>query len=315
MTLDLKFGAVCGIRSFERVRQEGMALERMGYDSIWVSEHVLFWIPILDGMTTLAAVAGCTRRVQLGTAVYLLPLRHPLVTAKAASTVDVISGGRLILGAGVGGEFVQEFEALGIPVKERGSRTDETIEILRLLWSGERVSYEGRHFRLTDVLMEPKPARPGGPPVWIAGRSQAAIRRAALLGDGYMPYLFEPRRFRESLDNVQELAAKAGRDPASIVPAIYQHISLDRTYAAARKTAVRELTRLYDRPFDEFADRFCVIGTPEQCAARLLEFVEAGVRHIVFAAIGRTTDLSCYRAYMREVVPLVRKAVSRVPSA
>ena len=106
-------------------------IEDVGFDSIWVGDHVSFYIPILESLTTLAFVAGVTERVRLGTAVYLVPLRHPTTTAKVASTLDVLSNGRLTLGVGVGGEFPPEFEACGVPVNERGSRTNEGLQILR----------------------------------------------------------------------------------------------------------------------------------------------------------------------------------------
>jgi probable F420-dependent oxidoreductase len=163
--------------------------ERRGLDSVWVSEHVLFHVPLNEALSVVAAYAAVTERVRLGTAVFLLALRHPTVVAKTATTVDLISRGRLTLGVGVGGEYAKEFEACGIDVHERGRRVDESIVVMRRLWRESKVTHKGRFFAFTDVTMEPRPAQPGGPPVWIGGRSEAAQRRAGLLGDGYLPYL------------------------------------------------------------------------------------------------------------------------------
>jgi len=122
-------------------------MEAAHFDSIWVGDHVSFYIPILESLTLLSFLAAATERVRLCTGVYLAPLRHPTTSAKVTSTLDLLSGGRLTLGLGVGGEFPPEFEACGVPVAERGSRTDESIEVMRRLWSEDAVEHAGRHFQ------------------------------------------------------------------------------------------------------------------------------------------------------------------------
>jgi len=160
--------------------------EAAGFDSLWTGDHVSFYIPILESLTLLSFVAAATERVKLGTAVYLLPLRHPTTTAKVAATLDVLSGGRLVLGVGVGGEFPPEFTACGVPVAERGSRANEAIGLLRRLWTESGVTHEGRHFQLGPVSIDPKPVQAGGPPILVGGRLPPALRRAGRLGDGYL---------------------------------------------------------------------------------------------------------------------------------
>src|SRR5437868_6868644 len=154
-----------------------------GYDSLWVGDHISFALPIFDPLLQLAQAAVVSRRLQLGTCVYLLPLRHPTAAAKQVSTIDHLTEGRFIFGVGVGGEFPKEFEACGVPVAERGARLTESMAVLRALWSGEPTSHAGRFFRFDGVTMRPPPRQPGGPPIWCGGRSDAALRRAGRLAE------------------------------------------------------------------------------------------------------------------------------------
>jgi probable F420-dependent oxidoreductase len=300
---DVKFG----VNIWPLPLEQAERIEELGYDSIWTSEHMLFYVPIFDALTTLAAFAARTQRILLGTAVLLLPLRHPTVTAKEVASIDIMSNGRVILGIGVGGEFAREFVACGVPVNERGRRTNEAIEVMRKLWSESNVNFEGRFFRLEDASMEPKPVQKPGPPIWVAGRSEAAMKRAARLGDGYMPYLFSPERYRDSLQKVHAFAEEAGRDPAAIETGLYQFISVADTYDEARQRANQDLSVRYNQPFDRIVDRYCVLGTPEQCADRLGQYIDAGVRHFILVPIpsgrGLAADLE---TYAKEVAPKVR---------
>lgn len=282
-------------------------VERLGFDSVWVSEHILFHVPLHEALSVLAAYAARTERVQVGTAVLLLALRHPTVVAKTVVTIDVLSGGRVILGVGVGGEYPKEFEACGVPVNERGRRVDESIEIMRRLWTESHVTHKGRFFGFEDVTMEPRPAQAGGPPIWIGGRSDAAIRRTGRLGDGYLPYLVAPQRFRESFAKVEAEARAVGRDPSRIEPAIHLFTAVDRTREAARAFAVHELSERYNQSFEPIVDRYCAIGTPADCAATIARFVEAGVRHVVLVPLCPPARLADdLEVLAREVVPAVR---------
>src|SRR5829696_9972252 len=187
-------------------------VEELGFDSVWTSEHILFYGPTLDATVTLGAFAARTSRIKLGTAILLLPLRNPTVVAKAVSTIDVLSKGRTLLGIGIGGEFPKEFEATGVPVTERGRRTDEAIRVIKQLWSEDNTSFHGRWTNFEGATMMPKPPQPGGPPIIVSGRSEAAMHRAARLGDGYMPYLFTPERFAQAKVAIEAEAEQQGRD-------------------------------------------------------------------------------------------------------
>src|SRR3989304_5872188 len=210
-----------GINLFPHQWEDVSRIEEMGYDSAWTSEHIFFYFPTFDALTSLAAMAARTSRIQLGTAVFLLPLRPAALAAKEIASVDIISGGRVTRGIGVGGEYPKEFQAVGVPINKRGPRADEAIRVLKLLFTQDNVSFDGRFTKLDGGTLMPKPAQAGGPPLWVAGRSPAAIRRAGRLGDGYLPYLFSPARYRDSLAAAHRAAEAAGRAPGRIEPGLY----------------------------------------------------------------------------------------------
>src|SRR5690349_19318740 len=160
-------------------------VDRSGYDSLWVGDHISFALAIFDPLLQLAQAAVVSPRLQLGTAVYLLPLRHPTPVAKQVSTLDHLTEGRFIFGVGVGGEFPKEYEACGVPIGERGARLSESLDVLRKFWSGVPASHDGRFFQFKDVPMQPPPRQAGGPPIWSGGRSDAALRRVGHKTDGW----------------------------------------------------------------------------------------------------------------------------------
>ncbi|MFQ5894811.1 MAG: LLM class flavin-dependent oxidoreductase, partial [Nitrospinota bacterium] len=274
----------------EEVLRFAERAEELGYDALWVGDHIAFHSQYLDPLLTLAAFAGRTQRLTLGTAVYLLPLRHPVVVAKMAGSLDYLTGGRFIFGVGVGGEGKKEFEACGVPVGERGARADEAIGLLRKLWSGEPVSHEGRFFRFREVALRPPSARPGGPPIWVGGRSEAALRRAARAGDGWVSYLMTPRRFRESVEKIRALAAEKGRSLDGFTSSLLLFTYLHPDGDAAARAAAENLGQRYRMDFRPFVERVCALGPPERVAGRLAEWVEAGVRHFILKHVGPAAE-------------------------
>jgi probable F420-dependent oxidoreductase len=280
-------------------------VEELGYDAIWVSEHIAFHVPTLDAVTTMAAIAARTSRLRIGSAIVILPLRPPAAVAKAVSTLDIISGGRITLGIGVGGEYPKEFEVCGVPVHERGGRTNEAIEVLQALWTQDTASYHGTYFQFTDVSMRPKPLQAGGPPIIVGGRSEAALKRAARLGDGYMPYLFTPKQYAEALHKIQAFASDAGRQLDRFQTTLYQFIYVADTYDEAFQQANSRLSTNYNQPFDKLIDRYCVVGTPEACIARLQEYIDAGTRDIIL--VPTTADVTDFvqqaQRLARDILP------------
>jgi probable F420-dependent oxidoreductase len=309
---EVRFGVSLAIQPPETLRALATRVEALGYDSIWTGDHIAFHTPTLESLTTLSHLAALTRRVRLGTGIYLLALRHPTIAAKAVATLDVLSGGRFVFGVGVGGEFPKEFEACGVPHGERGRRVDEGIEVCRRLWTKSPASFEGRFVRFADVSLEPKPVQPGGPPIWIGGRSDHALRRAARVGDGWVSYVVTPERYRASLEKIRSFAAEAGRpmEPGrGFEPAHLAFTVVDDDWDRARVAATRFLTRQYNQPFDELVKKYCVLGPPARCIETLERFVEAGVRTFIvgFVAGGDRAHDQIER-FAAEVAPHFQRA-------
>lgn len=281
----IRFGAHLQPHPPEEQFALAQAVEELGFDSIWTGDHISFHNPLYESLTLLAAYSSITKRIKLGTAVYLLALRHPTVAAKITATLDVLSGGRLIFGVGVGGENPKEFEACGVPHNERGARVNEGIEVVRQLWAQTPASFSGRFFKLAGVSIDPKPAQPGGPPIWIGGRSDAALRRAGRLGDGWVSYVVTPERYRQSAEKMQEAAVAAGRDPMALETAHLAFITLGDDYDRARETWVRRLSRRYNQDFGPLAAKYGFIGPPSRCIEQLERFVEAGCHYFLLNPI------------------------------
>jgi probable F420-dependent oxidoreductase len=282
--------------------------DRCGYDSMWVGDHVSFAVPILDPLLQLAQAAVVSRRLTLGTGVYLLPLRHPAPVAKQVATLDHLSEGRLIFGVGVGGEFPKEYELCGVPLHERGPRLAEGVGVLRKLWSGEPVSHTGRFYGpFSEVAMRPPPRQPGGPPIWFGGRSEAALRRIGRLGDGYLSYVVTPDMYRSALSTIGEAAEAAGRAPAPFGTGHLLFARLDHSYEAALDAATETLSVRYAMDFRKPAMRYCALGTPQQVAERIHAFREAGLRHVILDLLGpyeqRQQQIEWFAA---EAMPLLR---------
>jgi probable F420-dependent oxidoreductase len=192
------------------------AAEGSGLDSVWVPDHVLkVFGPVLDPLTALAFLAGSASRIKLGTCVLVLPYRHPVPLANAASTLDVLSGGRFVLGAGIGWN-AGEFEALGMNVRERGRRTDEILESLQRLWTGGQVSFSGRFYSFRDAEIGTRPHTPGGPPVFIGGKSEAALRRTLRFARAWMGFRDDPDSIREVRRGLDLLGEEYGTDPGRL---------------------------------------------------------------------------------------------------
>jgi probable F420-dependent oxidoreductase len=310
---ELKFGVL-----FNGDPRRAARLERRGVDSLWVGGHIAAASPTAEALTALARMSAVTERVLLGTSVLLLPLYPPAIVAKAAADLDRVTGGRVILGVGVGGESPQEYRACGVPRETRGRRMDEAIPLLRRLWTAEPVTHEGRYYPMSDVRIHPAPAQPGGPPIVVAGRRDPALRRAALLGDGWMPYLYSPGRYAASVAAITETAAAAGRDLARFgwYAMIFVNVSSDRD--AARAAAAGWLTRTYGQDFPVSGDRMAA-GDVADVTSRLLAYADAGVRHFILCvAAGHDSATSTppeseavVAALTEQVVPAVRAAWQR----
>ena len=279
-------------------------LEALGLASLWVGGPIAAPQPTPEPITALAAVAAHTTRPLIGTAILPLPMYPPAIVAKQIAEIDRVANGRVILGIGVGGEFQAEFDLCGVPVKGRGRRTDESIDLLRRLWSGEAVTANSSFFAARDVRVQPPPARPGGPPIVVAGRQEAAMRRAALLGDGWMPYLYSARRYASSVATVREMAAEADRDLDDFEWLVYLFVSVGDTTADARTAAADYLGGFYQQDFDRFVESVAAVGTPEQVAERFQAYIDAGADHIIVTPCAHRARPTGERV-VAEVAPLL----------
>jgi probable F420-dependent oxidoreductase len=258
-------------------------VERLGYDAIWSGDHIIMHNPIMDVMTVLATYAAVTERVKIGTAVYLVPLRHPVATAKQVASLDLLSQGRFIFGVGVGGEIVREFNAVNVPVTERGRRTDEGLEIITRVLSEKNVTFEGKHFHLQDVTLEPQPQQKPYPPIWIGGRTDAAVRRTARYASGWLGYLVSSARLQEAMQKIHDWAPAYGRNPEEIQGGMLLFTALAKDYETGKQMAIANLSSRYNQPFDTIVDRYCAFGTPDQCLEKINAFMEAGMTNLALS--------------------------------
>jgi probable F420-dependent oxidoreductase len=275
----------------EQILETVQKVEASGLDSIWVGDHIAFHIPVVESLSLLAFVAAATERIELATGVLLLPLRNPTLTAKMTATIDMLSGGRLVLGVGVGGEFPPEFEAVGAPIAERGPRTNEAIEIIRRHWTEEAVEYRGEHYSFGKVKIEPKPVRPGGPPIIVGGRKAVSMKRAGRLGDGYISHMCDVETYRANMTAIAGHARSAGRDGLPFQTAALLFTVLDDSYEAAHDRAAKLLGMIYNRDFRDAAAKYCLLGKPEDCLDQMRQFARAGCRHFVMSALSDAYEI------------------------
>ena len=272
--------------NMDRIIALAEMVEQSGLDSVWVGDSLVAK-PRMEPLAVLGALAARTSRVRLGTAVLLPALRHPVLLAQTLATVDLISGGRLVVGAGVGGAFnddqKREWEAAGVPAKGRGRRFEEIIEIVQGLGSGKPFDFHGRDFDLDGALMRPVPTRPGGIPFLLGShfraQSPAQIRRAARLGAGIISISDTPEEFSQVVRQVEEKAVELGRDLGSLEKTFYLTVNMDPDLAKAEADAVKWLTGYYGS--DIWGVRWGPFGGPERVAERIAEYVAAGAGTIV----------------------------------
>ena len=262
--------------------------EALGYDSVWAGDSLLAK-PRHEPLTLLAAAAGRTRRVALGTAVLLPMLRNPVLLAHQAATLDRISEGRLVLGVGIGQDVPPvraEFAAAGVPFQKRVGRMLEGLWMCRALWSGRPIDWDGR-WRLDKGVLAPTPHQPGGPPIWIGGGARKSRERAARLFDGWFPTGPEPEIWETQWQEVQDLAQRAGRPAGAVTGAVYLTMSVDDDAGRAERRLDDYLVSYYGQdPAALKTFLTCYAGPPEGVAQWLEAYASAGAGHIVLRFVG-----------------------------
>jgi alkanesulfonate monooxygenase SsuD/methylene tetrahydromethanopterin reductase-like flavin-dependent oxidoreductase (luciferase family) len=255
--------------------------EELEFDAAWVGDHLVCPAPGLDAPACLAAAAAVTSRIGLGFSVMLLGLRPPAWAAKQLSTIDALSGGRLLLGVGVGGEFPEEFAAAGVPVNQRGARLDESLVLLPDLLCGRPVRHEGRTLSVTAPPLLPAMAAP--PPIYIGGRGEAALRRAARFGDRWLPMWLTPERVVERREQLAELADAEGRPVPGTALLIGVRIDDDR--GRARAEAEAHIRGQYAMGLDAIA-RWTLLDSIDGAVEQLDAYRRAGVGEFLLMVLG-----------------------------
>jgi probable F420-dependent oxidoreductase len=300
----MKFGVTIpnnwGIEDPQQVLALGPVAETLGYDSIWVMDHLfnngyirerLDDKPYYHPLATLSYLAATTKQVSLCTSVLVLPYHNPVELAKYTASLDQMSGGRVILGVGVGA-MSQEFEALGIPMRQRGALTDESIAVMKELWTNPDPSFDSQRWAFSDLKFSPKPVQQPHIPLWVGGSSPGAMKRAATVGNGWHPSGMSPEDFHKGRQQVRDLAAAAGRDPDSLTMSI--RVEVEAHGGASSQRAASRARLAGDRV--------------EQMIEGIRAYQNAGVEHILLALnsgdIARITELM--ETIAHEVIPQCR---------
>jgi len=287
-----------GVEDVQSIFQMAIRAEELGFDSLWASEHIfnVSYVfdrigsrPYYEPLTILSYVAAITKRVRLGTSVLVLPYHNPIRLAKTAATLDVMSGGRLMLGIGVG-VIEQELEAMGSPFARRGPITNEAIAIMKELWTHEDPSYQGRYYSFSGMKFSPKPLQKPHIPLLVGGVSRGAIRRAVRMGNGWHPSTLPPEELSQGIRYLQEQARAARRDVSEIPVSIRLDMGVPRS---ARSTS---------------ANRYSLGTDPEEILQNAQAFERLGVEEMVIAPnTGNTEEiLVAIEMLAQEVMPAFR---------
>ena len=291
------------VASPDAIRRVAERAEALGFDGVWVSDHIVipgseldrfargFGDPtgigrlIYEPLTALGFAAACTSRIRLGTTVLVVPYRNPLVTAKMLSTLDVLSGGRITAGVAVGW-MEEEFKALGVPFKERGAISDEYLAAIKALWTQDQPAFHGRYARFENIAFEPKPAQKPHIPLWIGGNSRSAIRRAVALGDAWHPTRALVEDIKAGGAYLKDVCGEQGRDPRSLI------------------IAARLPLKFYDGP-EVAVKRRPLLGGTQKIIADISQYRDAGVQYILLDTFYSASELE------RETVESILETMER----
>jgi alkanesulfonate monooxygenase SsuD/methylene tetrahydromethanopterin reductase-like flavin-dependent oxidoreductase (luciferase family) len=277
---------------FDRPASEWRRILRKGesidLDHIAMGDHVSFFVGMgFDALIGAATVLGAIERIKVNTAVYLLPLRHPVLVARQIADLSVIAPGRFTFGVGIGGEDPHELQICGVDPKIRGRRMNECIEVVRGLLTGEAIDFEGEFIHLDGAQIQPPPDR--AVPIVVGGRSEAAIRRAGLLGDGWFGIWVSAGRYGAVIEQMRSVANEAGRSHVEWTNALNVWCGVGDSAGEARRFIAPRMEEFYRTPYERF-EKWSPAGTPEQIADFLLPYVEAGCRVFNLIACGMSAE-------------------------
>jgi probable F420-dependent oxidoreductase len=281
--------------------------ERWDIDSLWVSDRIVAPRATLDPLVLMAYMASRMRNMKFGASALVLPTRHPVLLAKQIATLDVLCKGRLLLVVGLGGDDSRDFEAVGVSRQERGRRGDETITLMKRLWSEENVTFAGQFYSARDLTLLPRPHQEGGPPLWVGGRSKAALRRAGRLADGWLASSITPSETAAGIATIRAHAREAGR----AVPEDHFGVLVPYRFAADAEKALEIAAPAIRRRDDVAPAEFAALGKPEQVRQRLREYIDAGASKFVMRPSGPKESLRTQvEVLANEVIPALQTPFS-----
>ncbi len=290
--------------SLRRLLEYAETAERLGFAALAANDHLVFSRPWLDGPTALSSVIAATGRMDLITTVVLPVVRGPVPLAKSMTAIDILSGGRLIVGVGPGSS-ARDYAVVGVPFEERWKRLDEGVRALRALWREYGPPFEGDFYSTGGITLEPRPLQQPGPPIWIGSwGSEAGLRRTARLGDGWLAsaYNTTPEAFADARRRLEVHLQAAGKDPVrfpNAVATMFLYVTEDR--AAAHRVVLNVLEPALKRPGPDLSQRL-LVGPVGECAEKLAAYRSAGVRRILLWPV--EDELRQLEAFREHVVPL-----------
>jgi len=307
-TRDAVMRAPDGRADVQRMVELAVRAERQGFNSVWIGDSILAR-PRFEALTTLAVVAARTERVTLGTAVYLSALRHPVPLAHTIGNLDLLSGGRLLFGIGLGPPSAAvraEYAACGVEHRRRGAIQEEGLQIMKGLWTGKPFSFRGKFFQVENIMLHPLPGRDGGPPVLLAAAAERPLRRIARYADGWLPISPDAEAFSRDWQKLREYCAEAGRDPDQLLRVLYVTLNIDGDRGRAQSEMEAFLNAYYGKENAAAVSRTQghEAGEPARCADFLRTFARAGARHFVVRFATRDQEEQMDRL-LAEVVPLL----------
>ena len=280
--LKIRIGIGMGAWPFPNISTDGILdmiqrWEELDIDSLWLSDHITAADNTMEPVVFMSFVASRMRNMMLGTSVLVLPVRNPVVLAKQLATLDLLSGGRLLPAVGLGPAISKDFAATGVRKEERGRRTDEAIRLMRRLWTEDDVTFEGEFYSVANVTLTPRPHRPEGPPLWIGGRSDAALRRVGRVGDGWLVSGATTTDVAEGIKSIRRYAAEEGRH----VPEDHYGVYLPFLFASDPAEGLERARPHLHLREDAPASEFCAVGPAELIRSRIQEYIAGGATKFV----------------------------------
>jgi probable F420-dependent oxidoreductase len=293
------------VPDMDAVTAYSVTAEELGFASVWAWDHLFLGsmrpFPFLEALTTLSMVAARTSRIRLGTGILVLPIREPAILAKTAATLQLASGGRLVLGVAAGW-YEREFDATAVPFHQRGQIFERNLDMMLRLWAEDDVTgeWDGRVLKHVRMLPQPRPR----PQVLIGGYVDRVLRRAATQGDGWVTYFYTAESIAGAWSRIRGYAEEAGRDPGQLTLAAQVPLCIGASYEEATRRAREYVGEYFDvPPWSEATPESAVRGTPQQCAEQIAAFIDAGVQHLVFCPYNYETEQ--VRLLAAEVLPLL----------